>query len=951
MASPSAIRHQDASTAPPGEPAAAQAAPAHLRRAPPPGRLVLPAEEIIDPQALHAQMAQTMARGPQSETLRRAAVEHLRSALHRGRQAILDALGRQPSDGPAAAASFTWLTDAIVIEAATVAQTWLHPRPNPTKSEHMAVLATGGYGRGEMAPFSDVDLLFLTPYKQTAWGESVIETVLYMLWDLRFKVGHAVRTVDDCLRLAREDITIRTALLERRYLTGEAVLADELETRLWTELFSRTGPEFVEAKLAERDERHRRHGGSRYLVEPNVKEGKGGLRDLQTLYWIAKYLYRAGTPEELVARGVFTEEEVAIFNAAEAFLWSVRSHLHRLSGRANELLTFDMQVEMASAMGYRAENGRRAVEIFMQAYFTHAKHVGDLTRIFCALLEARHVKSRPALIPRLRRAFGIAPRLEPGFVERDGRLDFDDRAAISETPALLLRLFREGQRSGLRLHPNAMRRAAASTAQIEALRCDPEAVAIFLELLADVEDPQRALRRMNETGALGAFVPEFGEIVCLMQFNMYHHYTVDEHTLNCLSILHQIEEGALTEDLPIASSILKGGIDRLVLSLALLLHDVGKGRPGDHSELGEKMARAVCARMGVDAGTAELVAWLVRHHLVMSDVAQKRDISDPHTVRDFAHIVKTQERLKLLLLLTVCDIKGVGPGVWNNWKAQLLRQLYRATKAELTGDADISSRAAREAAAKTAFAEIYAQRASAASVTEELERHYTGYWLGFDTDTQILFAELDEAVLSGEIAAQITPDPARDATRAVFYMEDHPGIFARLSGALAIAGANVVDARSHTTSDGYATSVFWVQDHDGKPYEKERLDRLRRIVERTLKGEVVAREEFKTRDKIKKRVRDFTVPTRVVFDNDGSDIFTIVEVSARDRPGLLYDLTRTLAAANIAISSAVVATYGAQAVDVFYVKDLFGLKILSEAKRRAIEERLARVVERGAQTG
>ncbi|MEM9049495.1 MAG: [protein-PII] uridylyltransferase [Pseudomonadota bacterium] len=936
MALPSAIRHQDVSHVPPVEAK---------------GRLILPEARILDRTALQAEIADAARALPETDRFRNQAVDALRKALKSGYAAIGDALFATPLAGPSAATSYTWLTDAVVTQAVKIAQEHLHPRPNPTKSEHMAVLATGGYGRGEMAPFSDVDLLFLTPYKQTAWGESVIESVLHMLWDLRFKVGHAVRTVDDCLRLARGDVTIRTALLERRFMIGETGLADELESRLWEELFARTGPQFVEAKLVERDARHRRHGGSRYLVEPNVKEGKGGLRDLQTLYWIAKYLYRAGTPEELVARGVFTEEEIAIFNAAEAFLWSVRCHLHRLSGRANEQLTFDMQVEIAAAMGFSAESGRRAVEVFMQAYFTHAKHVGDLTRIFCALLEARHVKSRPALMPRLRRAFGMGPRLEAGFVERDGRLDFEDASIVAQRPVLLMALFREGLRTGLRLHPNAMRIAASTTHQIEALREDPDAVAIFLEVLTDPEDPQRALRRMNETGALGAFLPEFGEIVCLMQFNMYHHYTVDEHTLNCLSILHRIEQGELTEDLPVASSILTGGIDRRTLSLALLLHDVGKGRQGDHAVLGADMARDACQRLGIDPGSAAQVAWLVRNHLVLSDFAQKRDIADPHTVRDFARIVQTQERLNLLLLLTVCDIKGVGPGVWNNWKAQLLRQLYRATKAELTGDVERSSRSARETTAKLAFAEAYAAMATPAEVDEELERHYTTYWLGFDTPTQLLFATLDEAILPGEIASQVTPDPARDATMAVFYMEDHPGIFARLSGALAIAGANVVDARSYTTSDGYATSVFWVQDRENKPYEESRLDRLRRTVERTLKGEVLARNEFKTRDRFKKRVRDFTVPTRVLFDNDGSDIFTIIEVSARDRPGLLYDLTRTLAAANISISSAVVSTYGEQAVDVFYVKDLFGLKIESEAKRRAIEKRLTSAIERGSPVG
>ncbi|GIX13773.1 MAG: bifunctional uridylyltransferase/uridylyl-removing enzyme [Paracoccaceae bacterium] len=934
MDSPSLTRPRDASTAPPDDAA---------------GPLILPAREIVDPDALRARLDEALGalarEGADAAARRAAAVEILRAARGAGRAAIDAAFEARPRAGRAAAASHSHLTDAIVTAAIHVARRWLHPLPNPTASERMAVLATGGYGRGEMAPHSDIDLMFLTPWKQTAWGESMIESVLYMLWDLRFKVGHAVRTVEDCLRLGREDITIRTALLERRFLEGERALAEELEARLWADLFSSTGPQFVEAKLAERDERHRRQGGSRYLVEPNVKEGKGGLRDLQTLYWIAKYLYRAGTPQELVARGVFTGEEVAVFSAAEDFLWAVRCHLHRLAGRAAEQLTFDMQVEIARIMGFTDGGGRRAVENFMQLYYTHAKNVGELTRIFCSVLEAQHVKTRTALGPRLRRAFRFGRRLEEGFVERDGRLDFADPARVADQPILLMRIFRAALQTGLRMHPAAMRTLAACTDLVAGLRSDPEAARLFQWLILDSGDPERALRRMNETGVLGAYLPEFGDIVCLMQFNMYHHYTVDEHTITCIAVLNRIERGELAAELPVATEIMRQGVDRAALYFALLMHDVGKGRPGDHSETGAELARAVGARLGLDPGTVAVASWLVRHHLLMSDTAQKRDIADPRTVKDFARIVQTPERLKLLLVLTACDIMGVGPGVWNNWKAQLLRQLFFATRAELTGDADASTRAAREEAAKAAFAEAYGRTAPPEAVARELARHYAGYWLGFDTDTQLIFARLGEGIGPGEIACDFITDPGRDATKAVFYMEDHPGIFARMAGALSIAGANVVDARTYTTSDGFATMAFWIQDRNGRPYAESRLDRLRRSVERMLKGEISAREEFRVRDRVKRRVADFTVPTRILFDNDGSDIFTIIEISARDRPGLLYDLARTLSSLGISISSAVIATYGEQAVDVFYVKDLFGLKIRSESKRRTIEERLRAAID------
>ncbi|RMF41493.1 MAG: [protein-PII] uridylyltransferase, partial [Alphaproteobacteria bacterium] len=377
--------------------------------------------------------------------------------------AIEAALVERPLAGREAARSYCRLADAIVLPVIDIAWRHLHPLPTPTKAEHVSVIATGGYGRGEMAPHSDIDLLFLTPYKQTAWGESLIESVLHMLYDLRFKVGHAVRSVEDCVRLGREDITIRTALLDRRYLCGDRALAEELDTVLWRDLFARTGPEFVEAKLAERDERHERHGGSRYLLEPNVKESKGGLRDLQTLFWIAQYLYHTRTPEELVERGVLGRDELDVFTDAENFLWAVRCHLHLITGRAVDLLSFDAQVEIARRMGFRDSGGRRAVEHFMQTYFTHAKHVGELTRIFCAVLEAQHVKARTPLGGRLRRALGFGRRqVAPGFRDRDGRLDFADPEAAAREPILMLRLIQEAVVSRLRIHPDAIRLVAAN---------------------------------------------------------------------------------------------------------------------------------------------------------------------------------------------------------------------------------------------------------------------------------------------------------------------------------------------------------------------------------------------------------------------------------------------------------------------------------------------------------
>ncbi|SPH16901.1 Bifunctional uridylyltransferase/uridylyl-removing enzyme [Defluviimonas aquaemixtae] len=871
------------------------------------------------------------------------------AALTKAREEVTEAISDDFATHPRAALvsvrAQASLTDAIVRCVYAIAAGTLHPLSNPTEVERMAVLAVGGYGRAEMAPQSDVDLLFLTPWKMTAWAESVIESTLYILWDLRLKVGHSSRTVKDCLRLGREDYTIRTALLERRFITGHEPLADELRQKLRNDLFKSTGVEFIEAKLAERAERHKRQGGQRYVLEPNVKEGKGGLRDLQTLYWIGKYIHGVRQAAELVEQGLLTSDEYATFAAAEDFLWAVRCHLHLITGRAQDQLTFDLQVEVASRMGYSDSGGRRAVEHFMQDYFRQATHVGEVTRVFLTALEQRHVKKEARLAGLLRRR----RKMREGFRIDKGRINIVDQKTFLKDKLNLLRLFEEGLRTGNLIHPEAMRVVAQNLDLIDdEMREDKEATRLFLDLLLKHGNPERALRRMNELGVLSAFIPEFEPIVAMMQFNVYHHYTVDEHTIQTISTLAQIERKELIEELPISSAILEHGVNRRVLYVALLLHDIGKGRPEDHSVLGAQIARRVAPRLGLNAEESETAEWLVRYHLFMSDMAQKRDISDPRTVRDFAKIVKTRKRLDLLTVLTVCDIRGVGPNTWNNWKAMLLRRLYAETAEALDAGLETINTGKRQAEAKRTLREAISDW-DPKDVRKETARHYDPYWQGLSTDTQCVFAELLRDIPDDAIRIDVKPDPDHDATRACFALADHPGIFSRLAGALALVGANVVDARTYTSKDGYATAAFWIQDAEGHPYEATRLPRLRSMIERTLKGEVVARDALRDRDKIKKRERQFQFPTSITFDNEGSEIYTIIEVDTRDRPGLLFDLTRTLAANNIYIASAVIATYGAQVVDSFYVKDMFGLKLHTKAKQNALERKLRQAITEGAE--
>ncbi|PXW68766.1 UTP--GlnB (protein PII) uridylyltransferase GlnD [Loktanella sp. PT4BL] len=910
-----------------------------------PDSLICPASVIFDNNAVQAQIAAAIATASSERDIRAATVATLSQARRDGMAQIAAAFLAQPFASRPTTRAYSWLTDQIVQTVMDVAQKHLHPLPNPTEGERLSLIAVGGYGRGEMAPYSDVDLLFLTPYKITPWAESVIESMLYMLWDLKLKVGHASRTVKDCLRLAKEDYTIRTSLVEYRYLAGDADLAAKLGQRLWTDLFKTTASDFIEAKLEERATRHRKQGGQRYVVEPNVKEGKGGLRDLQSLFWISKYINGVKDAADLVNLGVFTAEEFETFVTAEDFLWAVRCHLHLIAGRPVDQLTFDMQVQVADAMGYTDHGGRRGVEHFMQAYFRQATHVGELTRIFLTALEANHTKQEPVLVRLLARR----KKAKPPYAIKQNRLTIANERDFFADKVNMLRIFEEALRTGTLLHPDAMRLISANLHRIdEDLRNDKEARRIFLDLLLKHGNPERALRRMNELGVLAAFIPEFAPIVAMMQFNMYHHYTVDEHTIQCISNLAQIERKELIEELPVCSGILERGANRKVLYVALLLHDIGKGRDEDHSILGAQIARKVAPRLGLNKKECDTVEWLIRYHLLLSDVAQKRDISEPRTVRGFAKAVKSVERLELLTTLTVCDIRGVGPGTWNNWKAVLIRNLYKATKSALETGLEDLNRESQEAEAKRALRAELADWDKKALKTE-IGRHYGTYWQGLPLSAQVVFARLLSEIKDDEIKIDLMLDDDRDATRACFAMVDHPGLFSRMTGALALVGANVVDARTYTSKDGYATAVFWIQDDDGNPYEAARMPRLRTMIERILRGEIVAKEALKDKDKIKKRERAFRVPTTISFDNEGSEIYTIIEVDTRDRPGLLYDLTRTLANNHVYIASAVIATYGEQVVDTFYVKDMVGLKYYNEAKRASLERKLREAIAQGAE--
>jgi [protein-PII] uridylyltransferase len=888
---------------------------------------------IIDRRSLADRLA-TLGREDRLE-----AAGLLKAALEDGRAEIARRLEERPYAGSETAAAYSFLTDQILRLAHDFVTCQLYPNPNPTAGERLLLMAVGGYGRGEMALHSDVDLAFVTPDKPTAWTEQVIEALLYLLWDLGLKVGHSSRSAGETIRMAAADHTVRTAILEMRYLWGEEALFEDVCARFWSEVAAGTAQTFVANKLDERNARHRRMGDSRYVVEPNVKEGKGGLRDLHTLFWIGKYAYRVRSVPELVEAGLLARRELGQFQKAERFLWAVRCHLHLIAGRAEERLTFDYQREIAARMNYADRPGKSPVERFMRHYFLHAKTVGDLTGVFLAHLDEKFAKSGSRFgLPAQRRR----PRKLDGFVLDRGRLGLPRDDFLAETPIRLVQLFALAARHGLQIHPLAMRAASRDAKLIDAdVRADPNANALFLEVLT-ARDPETVLRWMNEAGVFGRFVPDFGRVVAQMQFDMYHHYTVDEHTIRAIGLLARIERGELRDDHPLATSIFRHIASRRVLYVAVLLHDIAKGRGGDHSVLGAEVAHELCPRFGLSEAETETVAWLVRWHLLMSATAFKRDLSDPKTIADFCGRVRSLERLRLLLVLTVVDIRAVGPGVWNSWKRQLLRELFDSAEENLRLGHKQRGRRERVASIQEELARRLGWEESRFA---RLAWHLPdSYWLAEPLDVleqNARFVEAADRCPDEVDPLSIGVQEERGATLLTVYAKDQPGLFYRLSGAISLAGANVIDARIHTSTDGMALDNFLIQDASGQPFgEPHQLERLRKAVLDAVAGQEPQTARLEAKALPIARAEAFDIQPAVFIDPAASNRYTVVEVNARDRAALLSGLARAIFDAKATVHSAHIATYGERAVDVFYLADAKGARIENPARLKALRARL-----------
>ncbi len=885
----------------------------------------------------------------ETSDLRRRAVAILKEAWDLARSGILENVDHHKG-GHNTARALAVCADEIVSALWDFTLTHVYRARNPTEGERLSLLAVGGYGRGELAPYSDLDLLFLRAWKETSHSESVIEFILYTLWDLGLKVGHSSRTVDEAIKYARGDHTIMTALLEHRQIAGDRDLVAQLDQKLATEGLRSNMFDFVAAKLEERDARHFKAGATRYVVEPNVKEGKGGLRDLHTLFWIAQY--RAGAEPNTEARiidttpkrkpraheipahqeawsvldRILTEKERQIFMRAFDFLWKVRILMHITAGRAEERLSFDMQPEIARRMGFVDRQGEPNVERFMRRYFITTKEVGALTRTFCTTLEAQQAKPLTRLSNMIQSGLmNLTKADHPGFVVTSGRLSVHSADIFQKSPVAMFLLFKMADRLELDLHPDAFTAIARNLNLVTpSLRRDKRAAELFLDLLVRGKNPYKTLSMMSETGLLGRYIPEFGRIVAQTQFNMYHAYTVDEHTLRAIDVIHGVETGRHKDDHPLATAIMPQLVDKESLYLAMLLHDTGKGGEDGQEIGGERAARKACARLGLPDWKIDQVAWLVRHHLVLSDYAQKRDVSDPETVAAFAQIVETPERLRLLLILTVADIRAVGPGVWNAWKGQLMRDLFAATESAFRGG---------RADAVASVRESLSERAEERRITLSEDNDDMAAWLA-TMDENYLFSFTPEDIKSHAALVWSTFDAEPAAKRPHRSGSRNATAFLDLGRATGQACSPIwrvpspISApmssapRSFTSSEGNALDVFYVQDAQGLPFahdDPQRLKQAEQQLEQAALGQVLTDHRPIARP-LASRTAAFAIAPTVAFD-DSRPIPTRQSLRCRAATGqgLLADLVGVISKARLDIASAHIDCYGERAVDAFYI--------------------------------
>lgn len=811
-------------------------------------------------------------------------------------------------------------------------------------NQRCTLVAQGGFGRAELNPCSDVDLLFLYPDRRDRYVETVTEKVLYALWDTKLEVGHAVRNVRECVRLAAQDLKVKTSLLDARYLAGDAALYAEFAAAMERDVLNRHAARFFRDKLAENEERHRRYGDSVYLVEPHLKEGEGGLRDLHTALWLAKVKFKTNNVDELVQKGVVTERERAEVEAARDFLFRVRNALHFLSGRHEDHLTFEYQERIAAELGFVDDANRRGVEQFMRDYYFHAATINRFAEEMIARCIQRSTPYR--IIGRLG---GRAIR--PGVRIAGQELVVGDPATFRADPSLLIRVFADSQRHGVPIS-NATRRLVrehASLLEEERVRRDPTAARAFLDILSWKTGVFASLQEMHKLGVLGAYLPEFGNLLCMAQYDRTHLYTVDAHSLRGVLVLERLRQGEYKQSAPLLTEVMREEDRVEILYLAMLFHDSGKGRGGDHSSRGARLVRDAATRLGLHTDEQNELDFLVRHHLHMYHLATRRDIHDLKLVTEFAATVGTASVLKKLYLLTFGDMCATNPKLWNSWHDMLMGELYLRTLDVFErrlyverGESERARRVRDRVAASVGPAGGDALRRFLADMPDR-------YFLATPEAEIAHHFELVRAHEEEPVVMRVVHHPEREFTNFVVVTRDRPGLFSKITGVLAAHGMNILGAEITTSAGGVALDEFRISHENGGAVARsdDRWARIQTALVKVLEGtldieQMVAAAIRPSRLPAKVVPR---VETRVEIDNRVSERFTVVDVYTQDRVGVLFAITNALYRLGLSIHLAKITTNVDQVLDVFYVTDESGRKVedaeVLEHIRAAVEAALA----------
>ena len=801
------------------------------------------------------------------------------------------------------------------------------------------LVAVGGYGRGELHPCSDIDIMLLVPEPPDAHGRGYVERLVTFLWDIGLEVGHSVRTVDECVQESTADVSVMTTLLEARQLAGSANLLAQMRDALAAE---HVWPvkEFFEAKVREQSERHLKAHDTAYNLEPNVKTGPGGLRDIQTIAWVAKRHFGSDTLDGLATRGFLSVAELRRLKQAQAFLWKVRFGLHVLTGRREDRLLFDHQIRLAQTFGYEDASYTLAVEQFMQRYYRTVMDVSLLNELLLQVFrEAILTESEP-------------PRpLNARFQVRNGSLEAVNSDVFARTPSAILELFvllqQNPEINGVRA--STMRAVARSLWLVdEEFRQNPRNHRLFLEIVRSPVGVTHELRRMNTYGVLGRYIPAFGRIVGRMQYDLFHAYTVDAHTLFVVSNLRRFAIPRYDHELPAASRIMQSLPRTEVAYLAALFHDIAKGRGGDHSELGAVDAEAFCLEQGLSPYDARLVAWLVRSHLELSITAQKQDIADPQVINAFARKVGDESHLDYLYVLTCADVRGTNPKLWNSWKASLFHDFYDRVKRALRRglespiDQEQLVRETREAAQRL----LVEHGVSDTDVEKTWARFSPPYFLRHTPEEVAwhtrLLAERDAG--SDEPLVALDPRGVRGTTSVLIFARAHRHGFARTTAVLDQLGLNIVDARITPTGDGFSLDLYHVLEDDGAPItDNDRKNEIERAIWRSLQRPEDT--PFAVSRRAPRQARMFNTPTQIQISVDERNRRSVLELTAGDRPGLLSDIGKVLMEQHLQLHDAKILTVGERAEDVFYITD-FEQRPLSAAAAQTLRENLTLALDR-----